>query len=175
VQSVFRACGTTIASALSPYPSYDTSRLVRERDVASLFQRIILTEGIDRVSLAGMVDFLRAGGSFRDLNGNDATPFDRIMGKRVLKHRFLGSSQLIAMGLAKLLMWLWNSPIVPDNAGILRRTHRKISSTGSNRNHPGAPAPPITQPCRAGCQPGCQPADRMRFGPASGSRLSLEL
>ena len=92
-----------MAGALNPYKSDATSKLMKERDVPSLLMRIILTEQVDRVSLAGMVDLLRAGGSFRDVNGNDVTSFDQVMGTLVLKYHFLGSSRLNVVDLGKLI------------------------------------------------------------------------
>jgi len=57
------------------------SKLLKERDVSGLMTRLLPCETIERVSLPGLLEFLKRGGRFEDFGAmsNNARWFDRLM------------------------------------------------------------------------------------------------
>jgi hypothetical protein len=84
LQAVASADGSSLRTLssdmlISPRPS----SLVAKRDVTGLLSRLIAADGVDRMVLAGLIEFLRQSGQITDLRS-----FDRLMEKQKARFRF---------------------------------------------------------------------------------------
>lgn len=106
-ESVFQESGTTIRKEtgrmILAIP--DTSALVAKCDVYSVLIRIMETEAVERMELAGLVEFRRLGGRLEDLQPNDVGPFLRVMEGESRKFHFAptGDHMLGQQHLANLM------------------------------------------------------------------------
>lgn len=59
-----------------------TSTLLQKQDTAILVWRVIATDMVATLSLAAFLEFLRLGGTVKDVRMDDVRPFNKIMGTR---------------------------------------------------------------------------------------------
>lgn len=101
LRSILESMGTDVMSILFVEGGVDmsTSFLLRHSDSALLLVRISETDGVAEVYLPGLVEFLKLGGTYADLDLRDIRKFKKIMGKKIreqFKSTFLGIPRVTA-------------------------------------------------------------------------------
>lgn len=74
--------------ALAAPPRVMTSELLKQPSAPALAYRMATTEALKWVNLRGLIQFLKLGGSFDELDPTDVRKFDARMGKEAKQYRY---------------------------------------------------------------------------------------
>lgn len=69
-------------------PEQATSNLLRSSSVVTLIHRMATTEALAKAYLPGMIDFVRKGGAYKEIDPRDIRPFQHRMGQDAKIYRY---------------------------------------------------------------------------------------